>query len=117
MDVLLIDDDQDFLHLLSRSLKNHGFNVYTALNGMKALGELDAHKTDIVISDVLMADTPIMSLICTLRRLYPQLPIILTSGLEAEPLIRNSLLLGANEFVPKPININRLCERINKLAA
>jgi DNA-binding response OmpR family regulator len=115
MNILLIDDDRDFLFLLSKSIGKHGYHVYTALNGMKALDELHDHKIDLIISDVLMSDTPIMSLTCTLKNLYPKTPIILISGLPEGPLISNSLTLGADEFIPKPINMNLLFNTIDKL--
>mgnify|MGYP006191832829 CR=1 FL=1 len=70
---------------------------------------------DLIITDVIMADTPIMSLTCTLRQLYPKVPIILISGLPAEPLIHNSLTLGANEFIPKPIHMGKLYSTIERL--
>jgi two-component system response regulator HydG len=113
--ILLIDDDKDYLFLLSKSISKKGYHVYTALNGMKALHEMNDHKIDVVISDVIMSDTPIMSFTCTLKNLYPKTPLILMSGLPYGPLISNSLTLGADEFIPKPINMNALFSTIDKL--
>src|SRR4051812_31884425 len=114
MNILIIDDEQEYLFLLSQAIKKHGFKVYTAVNGLKALDVLSEHKIDLIISDVIMSDTPIMSLTCTLKNLYPSVPIILISGLPAGPLIHNALILGANEFLPKPINLNLLFSTIDK---
>jgi DNA-binding response OmpR family regulator len=113
--ILLIDDDKDFLFLLSKSMGKNGYHVYTAVNGIKALDELKAHNIDLIISDVIMVDTPIMSLTCTLKKLYPKTPIILVSGLPSGPLINSTLTLGADEFIPKPINMNLLYNTISKL--
>ena len=115
MNLLVIDDDKEFLFLISNALKKHGYTVYTATNGTGALDELDHHPVDCIITDVIMSDTPIMSLTCTLKNLYPKVPIILISGLPAEPLIHNSLTLGASEFIPKPINMGSLYTAIEKL--
>ncbi len=117
MNILVIDDDSEFLFLMCHALKKHGFEVHSAKNGVGALDVLADHKIDLVISDVIMSDTPIMSLTCTLKKLYPAMPIILISGLPAEPLIHNSLTLGANEFIPKPINMNQLYRTIDRLIA
>jgi len=116
MNILLIDDDKDFLFLLSKTMTKQGYHVYTALNGLKALDELSDHKIDLIISDVIMVDTPIMSLTCTLKNLYPKTPIILVSGLPSGPLINNTLTLGADQFIPKPIDLTRLYTAINKLS-
>jgi DNA-binding NtrC family response regulator len=115
MTILLIDDDRDFLFLLSKRMTKQGYEVYTATNGMSALNEMDHHKIDLVISDVIMQDTPIMSLTCTLKHLYPKTPLILISGLPNGPLVSNSLTLGADEFVPKPINMNQLLKTVERL--
>jgi DNA-binding response OmpR family regulator len=114
MTILVIDDDKDFLYLLSKRISKQGHEVYTATNGISALSEMDHHKIDLVISDVVMRDTPIMSLTCTLKHLYPATPLILISGLPNEPVINNSLTLGADEFIPKPINMNTLFTTIDK---
>jgi DNA-binding response OmpR family regulator len=91
--------------------------VFTATNGLTALDEMDHHKIDLVISDVVMRDTPIMSLTCTLKHLYPKTPLILISGLPNEPMISNSLTLGADDFIPKPINFNQLLNSIQRLSS
>ncbi|PBQ31939.1 hypothetical protein CNR22_09200 [Sphingobacteriaceae bacterium] len=114
--ILVIDDDKDFLFLISKTMSKQGYHVYTASNGIKALDELSDHKIDLIISDVIMLDTPIMSLTCTLKNLYPKTPIILISGLPGGPLINNTLTLGADEFIPKPINMNLLYSTIDKLS-
>jgi DNA-binding NtrC family response regulator len=115
MNILIIDDDQDYLFLLSKTIRKKGHHVYTAINGIKALDEMSEHEIDLIISDVIMTDTPIMSFTCTLKNLYPKTPIILISGIPKGPLIKNSLTLGADDFIPKPLNINLLFNTINKL--
>ena len=115
--ILLIDDDKDYLFLLSRAISKFGYHVYTAINGIKALDELHEHKIDVVVSDVIMADTPIMSLTCTLKNLYPKIPIILISALTTGPLIKNTLTLGADGFIAKPVNMTELFSTIDKLKA
>lgn len=115
MNLLIIDDDKEFLFLISNALRRHGYTVFTATNGLGALNELGSHTVDCIITDVIMSDTPIMSLTCTLKNRYPSVPIILISGLPAEPLIHNALTLGASEFIPKPINMGMLYNTIQRL--
>ncbi|WP_317898972.1 response regulator [Aurantibacillus circumpalustris] len=116
INILLIDDDENFLYLLAEILDKHGYQVYTASNGLKALEEMDLHKIDLVISDVIMEDTPIMSLTCTLKHLYPATPILLVSCLSTGPVIDHTLALGADEFLPKPIDLDLLYKTIDKLS-
>ncbi len=117
MTILLIDDDKEFLSLMNQSMSKRGFTVFTAINGMVALSILSENQIDLIISDVIMFSTPIMSLTCTLKNLYPRIPIIIVSGFTSSALIENSIILGADRFIPKPININLLVSTINKLGA
>lgn len=110
----MIDDDEEFLYLLKELVSKYGFNVHTANNGIKALEVMTQNKIDLVITDAIMPDTPIMSFICTLKNSYPEVPLILISGLPSNPLINNSMILGADEFIPKPIDTSFLFRTINK---
>jgi len=117
MTILIIDDNKEYLLLLSQTIKKRGFEVHTALNGLSALTILSENKIDLIISDVIMFSTPIMSFTCTLKNLYPNIPLIIVSGFPSSALIENSLILGADKFIPKPLNISQLVKTINKLTA
>jgi CheY-like chemotaxis protein len=54
--ILLVDDDQDFLEILSTKLKEQGFNIETAKNGKEALEKLHHIKPDLIILDVMMPE-------------------------------------------------------------
>jgi DNA-binding NtrC family response regulator len=114
MHILIIDDDEEFLYLLKNLINRNGFTAHTATNGMKALELMSENEIDLVITDAIMPDTPIMSFICTLKHSFPNTPLILISGLPNNPLINNSLILGADEFIPKPIDSGALVRTINK---
>ena len=116
MTVLVIDDNSEFLTLMQRLLEKRQFQAYTAENGLKALEILDDHPVDIILCDVLMPETHVMSLICTLKNIYPHTPLILVSGLPKGPLVKHSLSLGADDFIPKPINSEMLFETIGRFS-
>jgi CheY-like chemotaxis protein len=54
--ILLVDDDPDFLEILSTKLKEQGFNIETAKNGKEALEKLQHIKPDLIILDVMMPE-------------------------------------------------------------
>jgi CheY-like chemotaxis protein len=54
--ILLADDDQDFLEILSTKLKDQGFNIETAKNGKETLEKLQHIKPDLIILDVMMPE-------------------------------------------------------------
>ena len=114
MNILVIDDDKEFLYLFKNLVHKNDMHVQTAINGMLALEILNTNKIDLVITDAIMPDTPIMSFICTIKNSYPKTPLILMSGLPTNPLINNSMILGADEFIPKPINLGQLLSTIDR---
>jgi CheY-like chemotaxis protein len=54
--ILLVDDDQDFLEILSTKLKDQGFNIEIAKNGKEALEKLQNIKPGLIILDVMMPE-------------------------------------------------------------
>jgi CheY-like chemotaxis protein len=52
--VLIVDDDPKLLTMLRRTLAYEGFHVLSATNGTEALGEVQAHRPDVVVLDWLM---------------------------------------------------------------
>jgi len=87
--VLLIDDNPKQLHLRETVLRDAGFAVTCASSAEQALGLLRSpaprSSVDIIITDhVLLGDTG-SGLVCSLRRLNPDVPVIVISGMpEAE---------------------------------
>lgn len=112
--VLLVDDETDFLDLLSERLRNRGMSVSTVTCGQDALQMIDQHDFDIVVIDLSM---PGMDGIETIKRIKARRPhtetIMLTghatlqSGIEA-------MKCGAEDYLEKPADINLLLIKINE---
>jgi FixJ family two-component response regulator len=66
---------------------------------------------------VVMSDTPILSLTCTLKSVYPHIPIVLISGIPNGHLASKSMSLGADTFIQKPVNLKELFTTISRLSA
>ena len=114
MKILLCDDDEISLELLSGALEQQGYDVATATNGRQALDLLERGDCRLVISDWEM---PIMSGLELCRAVRAgDLPnyvyiILLTSRDEAEDTIEG-MSAGADDFLTKPFNPEELVVRI-----
>ena len=118
MKILVIDDNRVMLHAIKAVLLEKGHQVYLASNGIQALNKMYSVQMDCIISDVVMPDTPIMSLICSLKNFYKKaVPLILVSTFISNPLIDNALILGADAFIPKPIDFKLLGNVIDRLVS
>ena len=54
MKILLVDDEEGFLHAMGTALRDHGYDVVLAEDGKQAREALDEEKFDLIISDVFM---------------------------------------------------------------
>ncbi|MEO5377875.1 MAG: response regulator [Magnetococcus sp. DMHC-6] len=116
--ILFVDDDTMLSNYLGLILKNEGYHFIYAYNGHHALELLDKHRPDLVLMDVHM---PVMGGIeaCQKMKQRPyavDLPIILiTAMISDEEIITEAFQAGAEEYIPKPLNMTVLKRRISRL--
>lgn len=107
--VLLVEDEDDLLTLVSEALDVHGFSVTEAQDGAEAINTLHAQGPfDFVISDIAMPGN--ISGIDVAREVmegHPDMRMILTSG---HPLSHFPPLPDNTKFLPKPYRVKQLVE-------
>jgi DNA-binding NtrC family response regulator len=112
--VLLVDDEPEFIEVLSRRLESRGVEVDTATNGREALEKVSDKFFDAIILDLAM---PEMDGIETLKRLVqgnPDLQVILLTGYATLEKGVEAMKLGAMDFLEKPAEIQKLMEKIQE---
>jgi CheY-like chemotaxis protein len=92
--VLLVDDDPVMLEALSLTLEENGFSCRIASDGFEALRVLRQTPPDIIISDLRMPNMSGFELLAIVRRRFPQIAVIVTSG-EFISLQNSALLMNA----------------------
>lgn len=106
--VLLIDDEEDFVSALSERLRLRGIDVAAASSGEGALAILEKQSADIVVLDVIM---PGMNGLEILRRIkmFPSPPqVILLTGHGSTKEGIEGMRLGAFDYLIKPVDIEEL---------
>lgn len=104
--ILVVDDEEPVVDLLTDMLHDQGYTVLSAHNGRAALQRIEEQKPDLVISDVMMPFVDGIKLSRTLRQTHDakELPIILMSAAMPPDLAA----CGANAFLGKPFDIDRI---------
>ena len=102
--VLFVDDDQILRAAIEQRLGSYNdrFHLVTAVDGFDAVGKLKAHPVSLVVLDLVMPRMDGMSLIDHLKQYYPDLPVIVASGIGDEKVsevARNSSAFG---YLNKP---------------
>ena len=112
--VLLVDDEEQFLDVLSERLESRGLKVNTVTSGEDALSKVEDKNFDAIILDLAM---PGIDGIETLRRIKekrPDLGIIMMTGQATVKSGIEAMKLGAEDLLEKPVDLNELLEKIGE---
>lgn len=110
--VLIVDDDQDILRLLSMRLATAGYAVEAADSGERALAAIAVTRPDVVITDLRMDGMDGMALFDAVQRVAPTLPVIILTAHGTIPEAVNATKRGVFGFVPKPFDGKQLLEQV-----
>ncbi|HEX5066781.1 MAG TPA: response regulator [Myxococcota bacterium] len=113
--ILVVDDDLGVCRSLEEILEAAGCNVETASDGADALARVEAGRFDLVLSDVVMPKMDGYELYTALRKLRPELPVLMMTAFhyDRDHVIKRSRLQGLEGVVfKKPVDPTRLCEVI-----
>jgi len=108
---MAVDDEQAILSLLKRTLEPEGYDVIVAEDGWSALALLEGAKPDVVLLDIMMPGLDGFQVLDRIRQRSNVPVIMLTARLEATS-VRDTLALGADDYVRKPFSKGELIARI-----
>jgi two-component system alkaline phosphatase synthesis response regulator PhoP len=109
--ILVVDDEESILNLVSSYLRPEGYKVYTATDGPTGLKAAQAYKPDLVVLDVMLPGLDGIELLSRLRRESDTYVIMLTAKSEETDKIVG-LSVGADDYVTKPFSPRELVARI-----
>ncbi|MDE5422330.1 sigma-54 dependent transcriptional regulator [Ancylomarina sp. DW003] len=111
--ILIIDDDPTICIMLQGLLNKKGFDTEIAFSANEGLKKFSTFKPDLVISDFRLPDINGLDLLKEIKKLNPQIPvIIMTSYAEIRTAV-NAIKLGAYEYITKPLNPEEILVLIN----
>ena len=119
--ILVVDDSPTVVKFVSFSLKNKGFKVVTACDGMDAVEKISnmSDQVDLVITDLNMPNLDGYGLIDTLRHneQYLETPIIILTSEEEDEDKEKGLMVGASSYLVKPFKPALLLNEVEKYLA
>lgn len=107
---LVVDDENSLRITMAAALRKAGFDVIEAENGRRALSLFRAERPDIVLLDVVMPEMDGFET-CTAIRRYPEgiyTQVLMITGLDDTHSINRAFDVGADGFIPKPVNLAML---------
>jgi two-component system alkaline phosphatase synthesis response regulator PhoP len=112
--ILIVDDEPDIVEFISYNLKNKGYLIATANDGLQAIRKAKEFRPDLILMDVMMPNKDGMEAVKELRMLpeFEDTAIIFLTALNDEKYEIEGLKIGADDFISKPIKPEVLATRI-----
>jgi DNA-binding NtrC family response regulator len=102
-EILVVDDEEDFLTLLSKMLDMWGHTPLTAVDGEQAMEIIDSHPgIAAVLLDLRLPGKGGMEVLREVQKRNPRIGVIMLSGLSDREIARQAIKLGAFDYVTKP---------------
>ena len=112
--ILVVDDEELLRDLLVKILTREGYQVDTAIDGEEALEKLAQKQYHLLVSDIKMPRINGFELLREVKSKYPEIGVIMMTAYGDSFSVKDSLLLGADEYITKPFKsfeINLIVER------
>jgi DNA-binding response OmpR family regulator len=110
--ILIVDDDPEIRKLLARYLESQSFRVLLAGTRGELLEQMDSHRVDLIVLDVMLPDGSGLDICRDLRAARSRTPIILLTALKEDVDRIIGLEIGADDYLGKPFNPRELVARI-----
>ena len=109
--ILVVDDEEEMLNLLTRTLELEGFDVIRAGDGTAALAQLEEQRPGLVILDIMMPGLDGFQVLDLIRK-RSDVPVIMLTGKTEVTTLGDALSVGADDYVRKPFRAQVLTARI-----
>jgi len=118
--ILVVDDEEEIVKLISRLLTRKGFNVSSATNGQLALDIINKEEIDLLITDIIMPEKEGIEVIFELLKTKPDCKIIAMSGggyVNPADYLVTAEEIGVHATFAKPFNNKELLDKVEEILA
>ena len=112
--VLIIEDEENISEAIQYNLRQNGYQVLAAEDGLKGLGIIENNRVDLLILDIMLPGMDGLD-VCKEMRKTSNMPIIMLTAKIEESNKVVGLELGADDYVTKPFSMSELLARVKSL--
>ncbi len=106
--ILVVDDEAQIVRLLQKYFASKGYEVHTAGSGLEAVDRVKDVRPDVVLLDILMPGMGGLDALKEIKKIDPQIGVIMITAVIDEEIARRALELGADDYITKPIDFDYL---------
>jgi DNA-binding NtrC family response regulator len=112
--IMLVDDEEDFVEMLSLRLKEIDQNVISAYSGQECLKTLETADFDVIILDVKMPGMDGIETLKEIKKRHPLVEVIMLTGHGTIEAAVQGMKLGAYDFLFKPADFDELVDKLSR---
>ncbi|HEX9859644.1 MAG TPA: sigma-54 dependent transcriptional regulator [Nitrospirota bacterium] len=113
--IVCAEDEEITLRHLTSALRQEGYEVFGAGNGMDALKEVEGRGADLIIADVKMPRMTGLELLEKVKEDHPETEVIIITGFGSIGSAVDAVKAGAYDYITKPFDLDELVIKVNKI--
>ena len=113
--ILIIEDDEEMRSLIKDFVEEEGYEADCVEKGTYAFGKLLKEPFDLIITDIRMPGFSGLDILPDLRKLKPDVSIVVITAFGSEEVYDKALQRGANAYLEKPIQLGKLSALIHEM--
>lgn len=113
--ILMIDDDREFLELLTLEIQNFGYTVDTLYSSGGLENKLKSKSFDLILLDVMLGQESGIDLVYKIQKINPHIPILMMSSLGDTPVVVSAMKAGATDYILKTDQGNEFKKKISEI--
>ena len=106
--ILIVDDEPNVCQFLAEYLEYKGFETKISHSGAQALKYLKSDNFDAILLDLIMPEMNGFEVLEKIKQMNIMIPVIIVTGVKDKNVADDAIKLGAVDFIPKPIDLDRL---------
>ncbi|GAB4339944.1 MAG: sigma-54 dependent transcriptional regulator [Calditrichia bacterium] len=114
--ILIVDDEVDALDLMEELFIKHGYQTYTARNGLEALEMIERHEPDILLSDMVMPEMDGIRLLDEVSKKYPDIAVIMITAHGTIETAVEAMKKGAKDYILKPLRLDEILAKVETIS-
>ena len=106
--VLIIEDDPEFLKLLTIFVRENGCSVVSGSSAESGLAKVRIHGLNVVLLDIMLPDGDGVDVLKKIHKIYPRVPVIMITGVKDIEIATECMRNGAVDYITKPVDFEYL---------